>query len=169
MEYVLMSNAALSVIEMTTRAIYARWQLTKLQNWIIMFSYWVNWLDSAAGTFCHIQCYIHLRDIQHTLKIIFSVWIFTGQGNLHFQWDKGCKINRKNSWFPYWFRWCPTINESRSDLAQVLSAEAGTIQWVFLPRLLNISCGKSSFVASSTLSSKAHQFCKVKNNPLPRH
>ena len=63
-----MSNAALSVIEMTTRAIYARWQLTKLQT-----------------------------------------------------------------------------NESSSDLAQVLSAEAGTIQWVFLPRLLNLSsAGRAS-------------------------
>ena len=34
-----MSNAALSVIEMTTRAIYARWQLTKLQTCIIIFSW----------------------------------------------------------------------------------------------------------------------------------
>ena len=63
--------AALSVIEMTTRAIYARWKLTKLKNWIIIFSYWVNWLDSAAGTFCHVQYYIHFRDIQHALMIIF--------------------------------------------------------------------------------------------------
>ena len=38
-----------------------------------------------------------------------------------------------------------TTNENRSDLAQVLSAEAGTIQWVFLPRLLNLSsAGRAS-------------------------
>ena len=41
-ENVVMSNDALSVIEMTTRAIYARWQLTKLQNLTIIFGYWVN-------------------------------------------------------------------------------------------------------------------------------